>query len=99
MKDFAQGHSRVEKLRDKLHRSEMQLVVPLFERHSAGMSRHQGNSSPEDWASLFLSMLRGTDRLLTKTDGPQCGHPSLVNVRVDDQLSERYFFIISLNSS
>ena len=68
LKDFALGHSRVEKLRDKLHRSEMQLVVPLFERHSALLSAPD-NSSPEDWASLFLNMLRGTDRLLTKTDG------------------------------
>jgi AcrR family transcriptional regulator len=68
IKDFAQGHSRVEKLRDKLLRSEMQIVVPLFRRH-AGDVHAPGNPSPEDWAALFLSMLRGTDRLLTKTDG------------------------------
>lgn len=68
LRDFAMGHSRVEKLRDKLLRSEMQIVVPLFMRHTAELPA-TGNHAPEDWASLFLSMLRGTDRLLTKTDG------------------------------
>lgn len=68
MKDFAMGHSRVEKLRDKLLRSEMKIVVALFMRHADELPA-PGNSSPEDWASLFLSMLRGTDRMLTKTDG------------------------------
>jgi AcrR family transcriptional regulator len=68
LKDFAQGHSRVERLRDKLQKNEMQIVVPLFRRYPSEF-RAPGNPSPEDWASLFLSMLRGTDRLLTKTDG------------------------------
>ncbi len=67
-KDFAQGHSRIEKLRDKLHRSELQMVVPLFRRYASGVPA-PGNPSPEELASLYLSMLRGTDRLLTKTDG------------------------------
>lgn len=67
-KDFALGHSRIEKLRDKLHRSELQIVVPLLRRYTSGVPA-PGNPSPEELASLYLSMLRGTDRLLTKTDG------------------------------
>jgi AcrR family transcriptional regulator len=67
-KDFVQGHSRIEKLRDKLHRSELQIVEALFRRHASGVPV-PGDPSPEELASLFLSMLRGTDRLLTKTDG------------------------------
>jgi len=68
LKDFAQGHSRVERLRDKLQKNEMQIVVPLFRRYASEV-RAPGHPSPEDWASLFLNMLRGNDRLLTKTDG------------------------------
>lgn len=68
MKDFALGHSRVEKLRDRLYKVESQILIPLFRKHSE-VFRAAGNPSPEDWVSIFLSMLRGTDRLLTKTDG------------------------------
>ena len=68
LKDFSQGHSRVEKLRDKMLKAELQIVVPLFKRYAAGVSA-PGNPSPEDLAFLFLSMLRGTDRLLTKSEG------------------------------
>jgi hypothetical protein len=46
----------------------MQIVVPLFRRHASELSA-PGNPSPEDYASLYLNMLRGNDRLLTKTDG------------------------------
>ena len=68
MKDFAQGHSRIERLRDKLHKAELQILTPLFGKHL----RDDGgkvDGSPEDYASLFLDMLRGHDRQLTKTDG------------------------------
>jgi len=68
IRDFAQGHSRVERLRDKLHKAEMQIMVPLF-RKNIPESKVQGSPSPEDYATLFLSMLRGNERLLTKTDG------------------------------
>lgn len=68
LKDFAQGHSRIERLRDKLQKIEMQIVVQLFRRHTSELSA-PGNPSPEDFASLYLGMLRGNDRLLTKTDG------------------------------
>lgn len=68
LKDFAQGHSRIERLRDKLQKTEMQIVVPLFRRYASELSA-PGDPSPEDFASMFLNMLRGNDRLLTKTDG------------------------------
>ncbi|MCU0457664.1 MAG: TetR/AcrR family transcriptional regulator [Bacteroidales bacterium] len=93
IRDFAQGHSRIERLRDKLHKAEMQILVSLFSRHVPGRESsggampeegapesdepkagtHAGDKSdsptPEDYAFLFLGMLRGNDRLLTKTDG------------------------------
>ena len=68
MKDFSQGHSRIEKLRDKLQKAEMQILIPLFRRHLPE-TEVSGEISPEDCAGLYLGMLRGNDRLLTKTDG------------------------------
>ncbi|HNT93046.1 MAG TPA: TetR/AcrR family transcriptional regulator [Bacteroidales bacterium] len=68
LRDFAQGHSRIERLREKLHRLEIKMLKPLFKRNATGSSA-PGNPSPEDYASLYLSLLRGNDRLLTKTDG------------------------------
>lgn len=68
MKDFAQGHSRVERLRDKLHKAELQILTPLFLKHLPD-TEASGKISPEDCAALFLGMLRGADRLLTKTNG------------------------------
>lgn len=68
IRDFAQGHSRIERLRDKLHKAEMQILVALF-RKSLPESAEPGIPSAEDYAFLFLGMLRGNDRLLTKTDG------------------------------
>lgn len=67
-KDFAQGHSRIERLRDKLHKDEFQILVPVFKKHFHS-SDVSVAASPEDYAVIWLSMLRGTDRLLTKTDG------------------------------
>lgn len=68
MKDFAQGHSRIERLRDKLHKAELQILTPLFAKHVTCVGG-KANGSPEDYASLFINMLRGHDRQLTKTDG------------------------------
>ncbi|HPE23892.1 MAG TPA: hypothetical protein PLT88_12795, partial [Bacteroidales bacterium] len=68
LKDFAQGHSRIERLRERLHGLEMKLLKPLFKRFGTG-SFAPGDPSPEDYASLYLNLLRGNDRLLTKTDG------------------------------
>lgn len=68
MKDFAQGHSRIERLRDKLHKAELQILTPLFAKQ-AKIAGGKMNGAPEDYASLYLNMLRGHDRQLTKTDG------------------------------
>jgi len=68
MKDFAQGHSRIERLRDKLHKAELQILTHLFAKHVTTVAG-KANGSPEDYASLFINMLRGHDRQLTKTDG------------------------------
>lgn len=68
LKDFAQGHSRIERLRDTLHKAEKKILIQLFKKFSVS-SIAPGKPSPEDFASLFLHMLRGNDRLITKTDG------------------------------
>jgi AcrR family transcriptional regulator len=68
MKDFAQGHSRIERLRDKLHKAELQILTPLFAKQVT-VTGDSAKGSPEDYASLFIDMLRGHDRQLTKTDG------------------------------
>jgi len=99
LKDFSQGHSRIERLRERLNNDELQILTPLFRRHiesgnasikllpeeqagsasASGQPPHGtkvGSASasvqpyPEDYAAIFLNMLRGSDRLLTKTDGP-----------------------------
>jgi AcrR family transcriptional regulator len=83
LKDFSQGHSRVERLRERLNNEELQILTPLFRRvtgtgsvssrHShaeqVGSESAAGKPSPEEYATIFLNMLRGSDRLLTKTDG------------------------------
>ncbi len=68
LKDFAQGHNRIERLRDNLYKAEMKILIPLFKKYAAG-SIAPGNPFTEDFASLFLNMLRGNDRLITKTEG------------------------------
>jgi len=68
LKDFSQGHSRVERLREKLNREELQILTPLF-RMNIGQEKLSGHPSPEEYAVIFLNMLRGSDRLLTKKDG------------------------------
>ena len=68
IKDFSQGHSRIEKLRDKLQKAEMQILIPLFRRYLTETEVSE-KISPEDCAWLYMGMLRGNDRLFTKTDG------------------------------
>lgn len=68
LKDFSQGHSRVERLRDRLNRDEMQIMTPFFRRYIT-QGESDGQPSPEDYAAIFLSLIRGFDILLTKTDG------------------------------
>jgi len=68
IKDFSQGHSRIEKLRDKLQKAEMQILIPLFKRHLPE-SEVSEKMSLEDYAWLYMGMLRGNDKLFTRTDG------------------------------
>jgi hypothetical protein len=68
LKDFALGMSRVEKLRERLFNEEMKIIVPFFRRH-AGEMDHVSGTSAEDYALIFLNMLRGSDRLLTRQNG------------------------------
>ncbi|MDZ7634593.1 MAG: helix-turn-helix domain-containing protein [Bacteroidales bacterium] len=67
-KDFSQGHSRVEKLRERLNREELQILTPVC-RMNIVQENLPGQPSPEEYAVIFLNMLRGSDRLLTKTNG------------------------------
>lgn len=68
LRDFSQGHSRVERLRERLNRDEMQILVPLFRKYISH-KEYPGRPSPEEYAAIFLNLLRGSDRLLTKKDG------------------------------
>lgn len=67
-KDFSQGHSRIERLRDKLHKAELQILTPFFQKQIPS-SVGPVKASPEDYTLVWLNMIRGNDRLLTKTDG------------------------------
>lgn len=68
LKDFSLGHSRIERLRERLNRDEMQILTPLFRKYVT-QEEHRGQPLPEEYASIFLNLLRGSDRLLTKKDG------------------------------
>lgn len=63
LKDFAQGHSRVEKLRQRLNREEIRILAPLF-HNSLYHGQISSEAEPEDYAVIFLNMLSGSDRLL-----------------------------------
>jgi AcrR family transcriptional regulator len=67
MRDFAQGHSRVEKLRDKLDKEELKILVPFFKLYREKQNRSY-KAAPEDYAQIFINMLRGNDRLLVSAD-------------------------------
>jgi AcrR family transcriptional regulator len=68
IKDFALGLSRVEKLRDRLLGEELKILIPLFRRHAQELNLAAG-TTPDDYAMIFLNMLRGSDRLLTRENG------------------------------
>ena len=68
LKDFAQGHSRVEKLRQRLNREEIRILAPFF-HNSLDHSHISSEADPEDYAVIFLNMLRGTDRLIVNENG------------------------------
>jgi len=68
MKDFAQGISRVEKLKERLVRKELEVIMPFFHRHSDELNLPLGTTS-EDCAEIFINILRGTDKLLARENG------------------------------
>jgi AcrR family transcriptional regulator len=68
LKDFSQGHSRVERLRERLNRDEMKILIPFFSKYISH-KEFPGRPSSEEYATIFLNLLRGSDSLLTKKDG------------------------------
>jgi len=68
MKDFAQGISRVEKLKERLARKELEVITPFFHRHSDELNLPSG-ATAEDCAEVFINILRGTDKLLARENG------------------------------
>ena len=68
IKDFALGLSRVEKLRERLMSEEFKILAPLFRKHMQEVN-NASLTTPEDYALIFLNMLRGSDRLLTRENG------------------------------
>jgi AcrR family transcriptional regulator len=68
IKDFALGLSRVEKLRERLMSEEFKILAPLFRKHMRKVNK-ASLTTPEDYAIIFLNMLRGSDRLLTRENG------------------------------
>ncbi len=67
MKDFALGLSRIEKLKERLVRKEMEVLTPFFQRHREEFNLPFG-STEEDCAVIFINILRGTDKLLVRED-------------------------------
>ena len=68
LKDFAQAISRVEKLKERLAREEMEVITPFFHRHREELNLPFG-ATVEDCAVIFINILRGTDRLLAQENG------------------------------
>lgn len=68
MKDFAQGLSRVEKLKERLVIEEMEVITPFFLRHREVFNLPLG-VTVEDCAAIFINILRGTDKFLAREDG------------------------------
>ena len=63
LKDFAQSHNRVERLRESLNEEELKIINPYFAEilSEAGPKAryHSG-----DLAITFMNLLRGNDRML-----------------------------------
>jgi AcrR family transcriptional regulator len=68
IKDFTQGTSRVEKLKERLASEEMRIMTPFFHRHREELNLPFG-ATVEDCVMIFINILRGTDRLLVREDG------------------------------
>jgi AcrR family transcriptional regulator len=68
LRDFAQGLSRVEKLKERLASEEMKVITPFLRRHKEELGLPPG-ATVEDCALIFLNMLRGNDKLLARENG------------------------------
>jgi AcrR family transcriptional regulator len=68
LKDFAQGMSRVEKLKERLLREEEKVITPFFYRHRKELNLPSG-ATVEDCAAIFINILRGTDKMLAQENG------------------------------
>ena len=68
MKDFAQGMSRVEKLKERLVSEEEKVIKPFFYKHRKELNLPSG-ATVEDCAVIYINILRGTDKLLARENG------------------------------
>jgi AcrR family transcriptional regulator len=68
IRDFAQGHSRVEKLRERLNKEELKILTPVFKLYLKDQNLSY-RATPEEYALIFLNIIRGNDWLLTGTEG------------------------------
>ncbi len=68
MKDFSQGSSKVEKLKERLAREEEKIITPFFYRHRNELNLPAG-ATLEDCATIFINILKGTDRLMARENG------------------------------
>ena len=64
LKDFSQGHNRIERLREKLNDEEKKILFRFFSRF-LDQSGSNLLYKAEALVLTFLNMLRGNDRLLT----------------------------------
>ncbi len=63
VRDFAQSHNRIERLRERLNNDELQIVTPFFEKVITTQEQEM-RGTPELLAVTFMNMLRGNDRIL-----------------------------------
>lgn len=64
VRDFAQSHNRIERLRERLNDDELKIITPYFEKafeKEPGMLK----GSPHILAITYLNLLRGNDRIVT----------------------------------
>jgi len=65
VRDFAQSHNRIERLRERLNDDELGIITPFFEKITSTY-KDEIKGAPELLAVTFMNMLRGNDRILLK---------------------------------
>jgi hypothetical protein len=68
MKDFAKGTGRLEKLKERLAGEEEKVIKPFIYRHRKELNIPAG-ATVDDCAAIFINILRGTDKLLSRENG------------------------------